>query len=203
MGCGCLVLVLVALIIGGLFLKNRIEDFIENEVAEFVTDEPVELPEVSAESKEIDALIDRFDTFREEVSSVGEEQAPQRLELDSREINILIAHHPLFADIANKARVELQDGIITAQVSFPLDNLIPVVGGGYLNGQAAVSLRAENGAATLILESLEVNGKALPEEIMSQLKGENLLEDGQTTFGRVESIVVQDSVLIIEGKAAR
>lgn len=201
LGCGCLAIVLVALVAGGLYLKSRMDAFLEKEVAAFVADEPVQLPEVVADSSEIDAQIDRFDAFRKAVA--GEGEASARLELDSRQLNILIAHHPLFADIANKARVELQGDSIVAQVSFPLDGIIPVIGGGFVNGQARLSLWAEDGIPNLLLEHLEVNGKALPEAIMSQLKSENLLEDSKDIIGAVQSIVVQDGVLILESGGKR
>ena len=75
---------------------------------------------------------------------------------------------------------------------------MPVVGGGFVNGQARFSLRVEEKVPVLFLEKLEVNGKALPQAIMAELKSEIILEESEDVFGKVRSIVVHDGKLIIE-----
>lgn len=195
-GCGCLLVVLVGLIALGVMLKGRLEDFLENEVAEFVSDEPVELAEMEVDSETIDSVIVRFDNFRRSVTEAA--GAPARLELSSRDINILIAHYPEFSAAADKVRVKLEEETIAAQVSFPLGDIVPVVGGGFVNGQARFSLRVEEKVPVLFLEKLEVNGKALPQAIMAELKSEIILEESEDVFGKVRSIVVHDGKLIIE-----
>ncbi len=201
-GCGCLVVVVLVVLAAGLYVKKNVETFIREEVAAFVAEKPVELPEVIVDSAVIDAVNDRFDAFRRAVA--GGQGAPARLELDSGELNILITHHPLFTDIADKVRVELEGDVVTAQLSFPLGSLplgglLPLVGGGFVNGSAQFSLSAENGIANLLLGKLEVNGKALPEAIMAELQSKNLLEDSQDIFGVIRSIAVKNGKLIVIG----
>lgn len=193
-GCGCLVIAVIAVVAFVIIMKPKVTGLIEKEVAQYVATEPTELPPVVADSEKIDAVIVRFDRFR---SALDEGKTGQQLELTSEEVNILIAHHPQFSDVADRARVKLDGERITAAVSIPLDAAIPIVGGRFLNGSAECTLTMKDGVPSLFIEQVMVNGMPLKQTLMTEIRKQNLLEDNADFLGTVDSIAVRNSLLIM------
>ena len=68
---------------------------------------------------------------------------------------------------------------IKGQVSIPLSNIMDIgmLRGRYLNGEAEFKASLSDGVLVVVLDSIEVNGKHLPEEAMSNLRQQNLAKD--------------------------
>jgi len=194
-GIGCAALVLVLVIAGGIFgyitLKKNLEPF--------VADTPVTFAEVSIESPEIsDSLKERFDQFRD-ATDAGEPTDP--LELTAEEINLLIAHHPDFDEIADHARVSIEGDQLTASVSMAIPPGTPMFKGKFVNGDATLRAEVVNGETAVYLTNLIVNGKEMPASVASQLGSENLLAEDPNALGNLEGIEIRDGKLILTGKS--
>jgi hypothetical protein len=96
----------------------------------------------------------------------------------------------------------------------PLDFISSVPGlgklkGRYLNGAASVQATMALGVLVVRLQSLEVKGKAVPDEVMSALQRENLAKDATQNpetaafLTRLADVTVQDGKLILTGKTAK
>jgi hypothetical protein len=98
--------------------------------------------------------------------------------LGEDEINALLAVEPRFIELGARLRVTFTDGTIRARMSVPLEESgIPFVRGRYLNADVALKVSLEDGVLLVMLESLILNEKSLPETLMAALKSENLAKD--------------------------
>jgi hypothetical protein len=131
------------------------------------------------------------------------------LVLTARELNALIERHPSLEDWRKRLHVELEGKLVKGQVSLPLDDLAKVPGlgrlqGRYLNGAALLNVELQNGRLDVRVDSLEVKGQPLPDEVLSQLRLHNLAqdldknEDLSKTLGQLRSIEVADGEVTIK-----
>jgi hypothetical protein len=72
--------------------------------------------------------------------------------------------------------------------------------GRYLNGEADLKASFDNGILIVTLDSLEVNGKHLPDEIMNGLRQQNLAKDAYKDPKNAEMLRKVDSMTIKDGK---
>ncbi|MBU6180125.1 MAG: hypothetical protein KGR69_10700, partial [Verrucomicrobia bacterium] len=78
----------------------------------------------------------------------------------------------------------------------------------YFNGDVSLKLGMAAGRPSLYLENLSVNGTAIPEMFMSEMRNQNLLEeamknpDAAKLFEGIEEIRIENGELLIVPKAA-
>ncbi len=181
-GLGCLAVVVAAGFIA-FFLYRSVESKVE-EFASYVPAKPliIEYPEVQA--VEAEEVIRRFDDFR---SAMTRSRTAAPLILSERDINTLIRYHPDFAALVNRTRVEIRNNTLHGIVSVKAEDLpfrLPLISralkGKYINGTATVRLGVREGRAEMYLLDFSFGDYAVPEDILDELKKENLLQGAES-----------------------
>lgn len=197
----------VAFIVGGAFwVKNKIIGV----ALEFTSETPVELPEVEFSDEQMTTLEERIAKFQQAATN---KEPAVNLELNSDEINALIKKSANLPGGKSPIYIELKGKEAEAQISIPLDMVadkVPGMGplkGRYLNGTGTLRLQVQDGYFAAFIQSLEVNGKPVPEEAMVQIRNQNIFKDAQNdpnmrkmieNFERVE---IKDGKLIVIPKS--
>ncbi len=204
-GIGCLVIVLIFIGLG--YAGYRMVVGLMNDVvAEYTDVEARELPAPMASRGESGATLDMFDEF---VYSVKNDVAVESLALDAEQINQIINYHPEFAGVAEHVFIKINENLVSAEVSIPLDGLkemSELFVGRYLNGAIELDLELKNERFEVYAESIEVNGKKIPEEYMSQFRTENLAKDfnkkreNKELIEKLESIEIEGGVVTVVPK---
>jgi hypothetical protein len=202
---GCVTVAVIGLLVllllgAGAYYGYRIaKDFVQ----EYTEDAPVPVPVVAMPEGERQAVEERVKAFKEALKA-GKPAEP--LVLTADEINALIAAFPGWK---GRVAVDLSGDNIRAEVSIPLESfgfpanvLFP---GKYLNGIATLDVRIEKDELVVTIESLEVKGKPVPDDVIKVLRNDNFgLEARNPTnapmLARIESIVIKDGKLIVTPK---
>lgn len=199
---GCISVLLLAAI-GGFSAYLGIKGFISGMTEKYTYTTPLELPSVDVSEDEAEAVLERVATFTKALKQDGH---PSPLMLTSRDINILIDRHPDWTYMAGKVYVTIEDDRIHGQTSIPLDDFGGMFKGRYLNGSAVFRLDMTAGRLLVFIDSVEIGGKALPEEVMSTLRATNLADDtnmdpdAAAILQKLDSITVRDGSLSIVAK---
>ncbi|NLT70685.1 MAG: hypothetical protein GXX91_08315 [Verrucomicrobiaceae bacterium] len=209
-GCGCLGLLLL-LVIGVYFAVSKLKTAATELVANYTAAAPVkvEIPPISP--AQVDQAVEKFSAFQASLSGGGEAEP---LVLSGQDINALIQNHVSFKPLTDRASVTVEGSTLRSQVSVNLEDLdIPVpfladaVAGKYFNGVATFTPGMVAGRPALYIEDLKVNGMAIPEQVMSEFRKTNLLEEAlknsefATAIEKIEDIRVKDGVLTIVPKS--
>jgi hypothetical protein len=197
-GCATVFLLMVGLAIGtgigGYY-------FYKGQIAKYTSDTPKELPTVEYPPEEIKAITDRIDSFKK---TIEKGESPPPMVLTSDDINALISQNK---ELQGKIYVRIDKGEVTADASFPMDAL-PGAKGRYFNGSVTADVSFENGVLIVTLADAEVNGQAVPQELIDAMSKENLAKDLYKnpeiakTLSKFESLVIDDEKIILTPKAA-
>lgn len=207
---GCVGLLILA-VVGGIGLYFSIPYMIGRVILPYTDEQAIELPKVEIADDEYAALQARTDAF-ETALEAGE---PMTLKLSSRDVNALIARHPgeLWTLMRGKLYVEIEDDLITGQLSLPLDEFAKKsamlrragLGGRFLNATGTFKVSLRDGYLIVRLDQASVKGEPVPENAMSGFRQTNLAEDAQRnnpkfqeSLRKLESIEVEDGSLIIK-----
>jgi hypothetical protein len=164
-------------------------------VDQYTSTAPRELPTVEMPEEERQALKDRVEAFRKAIDA-GTPIEP--LVLTSDDLNVLIADNP---DLKGKIYVKIVGNEVKGEVSIPLERLgLSMVKGRYLNGEADLKASLSDGVLIVTLDSIEVNGKKPPENIMQGIRQENLAKDAYKDEKNAALIRKLDSLEIKDGK---
>ncbi|MEW6304314.1 MAG: hypothetical protein AB1705_12625 [Verrucomicrobiota bacterium] len=199
---GCLTVILVgvfslvAVYFAGRYAINKL-------INNYTSPAPATMPAVQLSDEQYTNVVQRVDAFRD---SLKFQTNAVTLTLSADEINALIAKDARFADMKGRAHVVIEGDKINGTVSIPLDKLGGKLQGRYLNGKATFKASIEDGEFILKLNSLEVNGQMVPDQIMVELRKENLARDMQNDpataamVGKIDSLQVKDSKIVITTK---
>lgn len=199
-GCGCWVWgCLTVLLVGGLVLG--ITGYLAyrwgaEQRDKYFSTTPAELPVVEYEEDKFTALETRVEDFK---TSLNTDQPTEDLVLSEDDINALINGNE---DLRGKIYVELEEGQIKGDVSFPTDG-IPFLGGRYFNASASLEASIVNGNLIVNMTDAEVKGEQVPAEVMTELKRENLAKDlfrdpeSQKALSRIDSIEIQEGQITL------
>ncbi len=169
--------------------------FFNKLVEEYTSTAPLELPKVDMPAEKRQAVKDRVEAFRKAVEA-GTPTEP--LVLTSDDLNALIEENPEFKGVIY---VKVEGDEIKGQVSIPLDKLkIGMVRGRYLNGEADFKASLKDGVLIVTLDSIEVNGKKAPDEMMRGIREQNLAKDAYKEEKNAEMIRKLESLEIKDGK---
>jgi hypothetical protein len=215
-GRGCLfygsitaiVLLLVAGI-GGYFAVTKLLDYAADMVLEYTETTPMPI-ERSA------MPMDEYRELEQRVQSFGADRAagrtPAPLELDSDDLNALIAYHPSWQALRDWVHLALEGDRVRAEVALPTDLFLAdmpgmaKVAGRYLNGTATIHIALSDGVLWARLIDLDIRGKQPSEQFLTSLRARNLLAEQQNESeiaevrGAIESLTVADGVLRIVAK---
>ncbi len=202
---GCVImiaamLILVFLIGFSIWVPFRQAD----EIEKFTKKEPVVLPVAPVEGNEtaVNALVERFETFRS--AATGGEEAEARIELDADDLNLAIAISPALEQLRGSFHVrEIRDDKLVIDISYRL------------NGRPRLAREGEDGPVTsdplylvgsiqgrpelmrrelvLKVDSLEVPGSAVPEEFMNHFSTLRIFEASlkDETIGPVMAVLTR------------
>jgi hypothetical protein len=202
---GCISgLVLLALLLGALLVGLH---YVRKLVYSFTDTQPMALPALQMSQTEIEKVKQRFEAFR---TAVREQRPTKPLELNSDEINALIASGTGQQGLKGRFYVHLEGSQLQSEVSLPLQDLgLKMFKGRYLNGSATFDLALHNGVPFVSAQSILVKGKPLPEMYMKEIRKENLaaglLNDPDTVavLKRLQEVQVQDGKLVIVPKESQ
>jgi hypothetical protein len=176
--------------------------FVNQLVDEYTATAPRDLPKVEMPAEQRKILKDRVEAFRDAVKA-GTPTEP--LELTSNDLNALIEEEP---DLKGKIYVKIDGSEIKGQVSFPLEKIgLSMFKGRYLNGEADLKASLSDGILIVTLDSFEVNGKRPPDNVMTQIRQENLAKDAYKNpqnaemLRKIESLEVKDGKIILKVRA--
>lgn len=201
---GCLtslILFLVICLMGVLAVR-----WIRNQISGFTDNAPMTLPKVEMAETEYKALDQRVKTFGD---ALEQGKSTEPLVLTERELNALLAGKPNMKTLADKVYVSLNDNQVRGQISIPLGGLGWLAKGRYLNGEATFHVALQNGVLIVTAEEVKVQGKALPETLMKEVRKENLAKDAYrdaesaAAIGKLESIEVQNGRAIIKAREGK
>lgn len=200
---GCLSIIVLAAV-GGYLAYRGVKGVIAKVADQYTSTEPLELPEVSVTDEQASTLLDRVGTFTQELTA--EDGTPPTLVLTSQDINTLIERHPDWSEMSDKLRVSIEGNQIHGQTSIPLGAISGMFEGRYLNALAVFRLELTAGRLAVYLDSAEVGGQALPEEVMNALRSKNLAEKmnedpkAAAILDKLQSVTVQNGTLHIVPK---
>lgn len=201
-GIGCLIIIILA-IVGGYFGYKGVKGLLSEMTEKYTSVESMDLPTVDASAEEVTAILNRMKSF---TNALQGDDLPEALTLSSRDINVLINNHPKWKEMSGKAYVTIEGDQVNGEISIPLGEVGEMFEGRFLNGSALFSIGMEAGRLLLFLDSAEVGGEKIPEEIMTVLKARNLAEkankqpDLEEMLKKLESITVKDGSLILSPK---
>lgn len=191
-GVALLVLLLLGIAFGVSLAKKMRRDFTDAA--------PVPLPASQLSAVAYQDLQKRIDAFRESIR-YGRETPP--LEVNADEINALIANDPDFQSLKGKVHVSIVGNQLKGQVSASMAELgVPIFQDRYLNAEASLDLRFNNGAVKLYARNIMVKGKPIPEIYMEETRKHNLAQAfnndprAGVAMEKLQSIEVKDGKLV-------
>lgn len=196
-GCITSVVLVLVMVVVGIFVVRGVKNWILS----YTDTSPMELPTVEVTDAEYEALQQRMSAFKE---ALEKGDGTESLILTEKDINALIARSPDTKELKDTIYVSIEDDQVKGQISFPLDKTgFGWLKGRYLNGAATFNVLLEDGALDVTVDTVEVNGKALPDQVMAELRKENLARefanDPETAkaIANFQSIKVQGGEVII------
>lgn len=195
---GCLTVVLlmvggiVAIGVGSVWFYNQ-------QIAKYTSDKARPIPVVEVSDEHIGQLEARLEAFQE---TIEKGDTPEQMVLSAEDVNALISKNE---DLRGKVFVTIEDGLVEAEVSVPVDSL-PGGQGRYFNGSVSVNASLEDGVLIVTLQDAEVNGQPVPEEYMRQIRKENLAKDMYKDpdvakrLRKFERLIIEDDKLILTPK---
>jgi len=195
-GIACLVIILVAFLIGLHQLKKMVN---------FYTDSaPAQLPVVHLSTAEMTDLKQRIENFQDAVRSG---RPTQPLTLSADEINAFIETDTNLTRLKGKVYLTVEGDRLKGQVSLPLDDVgLRIFKGRYLNASGIFNVGLQKGMLVVNPESLSVKGKPLPGVYMDKIRSQNLAEainnnpKASVGLNRLQEIRVSDGKMVIVPK---
>jgi hypothetical protein len=185
-------LVLAGVWVGFYYAKKMLNNFTDTQ--------PRPVPTVEMSHGEYQELQTRIENFRKAVRG-GTSTEP--LTLTDRELNALINGDPDFQQLKGKVYIDLDGSQVKGQVSLPLDQLLPMFRGRYLNADATLNVSVRNGLLRVSPDQIFVKGRPIPETYMESLRKQNLARDLNSeprvsaALDRIKEVSVEDGNLVI------
>jgi hypothetical protein len=174
-------------------------------IIKYTDTSPMTLPKSDMPADEVKKLQARADAFDKAAKAHTSTPA---LVLTGREINALLANST--NELRNYFYVSVEGSELKGQISLPLEKYFKIwtihTQGRYLNGAATTTATLTNSTLWVKLESLEVKGTPLPEEVMAVFRPQNMAatannDPTESTFiSRLESIIVTNGTVILKAK---
>jgi hypothetical protein len=168
-GCGCFVkgcltvVVLGALLVLGAGFASW--HYYNKAVATFTSTQPVNLSGPPPTEAEYAAADSAFNQVRDALSNNRE----TTVEFTGRDLNALVARHPLFAEFRGKMRVQIEQSVVSLEMTAPLDSSrLPKLRGRWLNATCRFGFDYENSQFTFTPHSAEAGGHVIPAVVLSQ-----------------------------------
>jgi hypothetical protein len=204
LGCGCLVLAILAVLVLGLL--TALGYFIYSEMVALSSTVPLAVPSFDGGDEMYNSAKQKVVAFDQDLH----DHQAATLQLSGDEINTLIARNPGFTQNKILLYVTLADNEASMQASVPT-KLIPYVTfpKPYLNSTASFGLdfNSDDKTLNLAMHKLQIGEKAMPPNMPPILQSEinlglnMLLQDdpeGKLLLEQTKSIEIQNNELVIE-----
>ena len=214
LGCffyGCLITGILALLLAiaiGVItyaLYRTFTQFVEENTATA----PRELPKVEVSPEARVAIKEKVEEFKKTADAA---EPAETLVLTADELNALIDDTP---DLKGQIFLTIEGDRVKGKLSLSLDKFSPffekvgikVLRGRYFNGEVEFKASFGDGTMKLIVESLEANGRRLPEPFVTQVndmiiqfsKNPDIADD----LSKIDRFEVKDGKLIIQRRVRR
>ena len=192
---GCLAVFLLMLA-GTLLTGYAGYRFYQRQIAQYTSDKQTELPSIEASEEKLAELDQRIEKFREQVDA-GEPLEPFILTDD--DLNALVSREE---SLRGKVYFDIEGDELSAEVSVPTD-AIPGAKGRFFNGSLTVTASLDNGELVVHAQEASVNGDAIPENIMQDIRKENLAKDVDNDpevrkwLRKFESLEIRDNMIVL------
>lgn len=189
-GCAALLACVVATVI----ICKRYQE--QGSVWEYAEETARPIPAVALPIEVEQALAKRLTAFRNDLI---QERLAGDLALSKDELNYLLQHYD-GSGVTSNLYCDIRNGTLTALVSLPVGQ------GRYLNGEAVLSIYVTSGRICVFMEKVETMGRPLPENVMREIRMENLIESAnrdpslKRLFTSIQSIGVSGDQLIVRAK---
>ncbi len=207
---GCLISLIgvVILLVAVLLIARYFINVANTKIAEYTETQPMAFPKTEISADDLKKLQQRVDTF---YAAVNANSNTPPLVLTARDLNALIGASTNVEGLKDMCYVDIEGDTVKGELSLPLGKFfkLPFVHfkGRYLNGVGTFKVGVTNHVLSVRVESLEVKGKPLPPEFMSQLQGKNMADDynenptNAAAMSRFESIEVKDGKVTVKPKS--
>jgi hypothetical protein len=199
---GCLTVLLIFL--AGAITTYLVGRYVYNKAISYTSATAVALPKVELSAEKLTELQQRVAAFSEVLK---DQKTSQKLSLTAEELNALFVNDPAFKDFKDKFHVALDGNKIKGNLSLPLKGIGWGFDGRYINGAATLKVALANGQLIVNLDALEVNGEAVSEKFMTNLRLQNLAQEAMrnpqnaASIQKFESIEVNDGKITIKSRA--
>lgn len=173
-------------------------------VAQYTAAAPVPVLQVEGTPEEVQAVQARFQSF---ANAIRAGQPAGALVLSEKDLNLLIGHTSELTPFKNHLHVAIEGRKLRGTLSLPLERLgWPSLKGRHFNGVAELKASLENGLLLVTLDSLEVNGQPVPEQMMLGLRGQNLAKDvykdarSLDLLKRLDRLEVDDGRILVRAR---
>lgn len=190
---GCLTLVLLGIAVGGctgffayVLYKGALD-------ATSTTPVPVEV--YTLKPGEAEDLAKRLAEFERAAGAGG----PAELELSADDLNAYIASNQELQGWAGKAYLRIEGDQVFMDVSLPLED-VPFLSGRYFNGKLGVKLGLVDGRLIAFPESAIVNDKPVNEDLMKQVREQDILKATRREGGIADFRTKANSLEVRDGR---
>ena len=167
---------------------------------DYTSDRPMKIENVELAPAQMTELNSRIAAFQEAVTS----DAPARLVLTANEINAELSSRNDLKEIGIKGHIGIEGDKITAAMTMPCPIQTFGLKDRYINGNATIRILLQAGRLRIYVDSIEANGRLLPETFMTRLRNTNLAEkamkDPKTAaaIAKLRGITIQNGAVVIE-----
>ena len=193
------VLMLLATYIGFRFGLRKL-------VSTFTSTNGVQIGFVDLPASQASNVVTRIRSFDQ---VLRERTASEPLHLTGQELTWWLNQQPDFALHKGTFVVKPMSNLVGIAMSLPLDFInTPLLKGRYFNGEAKFSVTVTNRQLYVHMQSLEANGKPLPQSVTGRLDAQNFSESAQSnevwrTFMKlIDHVDLRDNEVIFHPRQA-
>lgn len=194
---GSLAVVLVGLAVAAFVVYRSLTQYVED----YTAVAPIELPKVDIPESERKSAVERARKFRDALRAKA---ATEPLVLTGDDLNALVQESPKFKD---RVYLTIDDDEVKARFSLPLDEFFNtrLTRGRYLNGEAELEAKIEDGELKIEVESIEVDGKPLPDFVRDTFARPSILDldrngDQRDLLHQIGSLKIEDDQIVVKAR---
>lgn len=194
-----LVVVLLGLAVVAFVIYRTLTQYVED----YTAVAPADLPKIEITEQQRQSAVERARKFREALKAKAKTEP---LVLTGDDLNALVQESDKLKD---RVYLTIVGDKIKARVSLPLEEFIntSLTRGRYLNGEAELKASIRDGAARLEVESIDVDGKPLPDNIRDLFAKPSILEldkqgDRDDLLHQIASFEIKDGQVVITSRPA-
>lgn len=199
-GCLSIIVLFAVFVIAGYHFINKTSIEL---VEDYTSSAPLDFQRNAIDQEEVQETIDRFRHF---MTAVKNGEPVERFTLSAADINNLLQNANWFRRLRGMAHVAIHKDLLLAEISVPLGMFNDRFQGRYLNGKAELAIGIVDEQLRVTIARLEVDGRALPGEFMTEIRNNNVLASLyeepilETFFNLVATVKIEDGGLVFQSK---